>query len=155
MVINLPAMQKAIGKEYFANPAWLNMVEKLAFLIAAHIDTSLDENPAFSYVLSEAAKSFEFAEDVKPATYEGVDAAIQQVFDAILFIDDGNGVNKLRTYKTGGVASAQWTKIFSAMTKDGFKPGQVIVCNTGKMSKLIAECMHQLLTSGKLYADVG
>lgn len=150
---NLPAMHTVIGADKFASPDWFVKTQKLAWLIAGRLNKELGENISFNYQIEDAAKAFAFDDGIKPNTDKGVQVALQQVFDAILFIDNGKGKNQIAVstgkLDDGKVYSPQWTYIREALTRQGKGVGEIVIGNTVKMSELVADAMHNTLTSGR------
>lgn len=156
---NLPAMQKVIGAEKFHDPKWFSMVGKLAWLCAGRLNMELGDNRNFNYEIDDATRAFEFPNGVKPYDDAGVIAALQQVFDAILMVPGKDGKNIIDAateyHENGAVFNRALTMIRESMTHQGNEVGTVAIGGTGKMSELVADAMHILLTSGSfgLYED--
>lgn len=150
--VNLPNMMNAIGPKHFHDHKWLRMSEKLAWLVASALNSKFDENPAFQYKIEDASAAFEFPEDVKPGTAKGINIALQQIFDSVIFIDDGKGKNKLKVYSNDNKECVQWVCIRESMTHQGKEPGTVAISSAGKMHELIGDCLHQMVTNGKFIA---
>lgn len=149
--VNLPQMQATLGADVFHDPNWFYKCEKLIYLVANDINDRLIDDPTFSYKIDAASEKFNFPADVDPLTTEGAIIAMNQVFDAILFIDDGNGGNlvnsKMHTTRHGDIDSPEWRFIRESMTSESGK-ASVKICNTGKFSNLILRAMNVVLTNG-------
>lgn len=148
--INLPMMQVVLGADAFADADWFAKIEKLAWIIAGRVNVELGEKVGFEYKISDAANAFDFDGDI--TSIDGVSAALQSVFDSILFIADENGENKIKadvvTLDDGSKICKAWYYVREAMTRRGGDArGQIVVGNTGLMTSLIADAMHVILTS--------
>lgn len=154
--VNLPMMQAVLGTDVFHDPAWFSKCEKLCYLVSNVINEHINDMAAFNMTVSEAAQAFDFG-DIDPLTDEGVIAALGQVYDAILFLDnpDAPGTNIIkpvsRTDKRGSVYSREWTYIRESMTANG-GVGVVNLCNTGKFTSYILHSMHLCMTNGVIAA---
>jgi len=150
--VNLPMLCKIVGIEKFASPNWFEKVERLAWLLAGSLNKELGDNPMFDYEISEATKAFNFPEEINPHSDEGTLAALQQVFDSILFIPDEKGDNiiqvKSKTLDNNHVSAKEWASIKNSMTYKGKRPGEVVIGNTGLMTELVADAMHVISTLG-------
>lgn len=148
--ISLPMMQATIGVKYFSDPRWFNKLEKLVFIWVGKLYREIaNDNKEFDYNIEEASKEFNF-DGIDPRTNEGAVAALQQVMDAILYIErDGKNIISLNLKKNevGEYCDADWKMIDAKMTGDGGL-NIVTVCNTGKFSDLVVQQMHRILTNG-------
>lgn len=153
---NLPMMQKVLGADRFANPKWFPMIEKLTYVIGNRISHDLGKGILFDDI-SDDGKSFDF-EGADPLSDKGCIKALQQVYDAILYIPDGKKnliqVDANTDEGTKRVFSHQWTFIREAMTREARQIGTIEIVNTGKMSTLIADAMHLALTNGTICCGV-
>ena len=153
---NLPMMQAVLGADVFHDPAWFAKCEKLCYLVSNVINEHINDMAAFPMTVSEAAQAFDFG-DIDPLTDEGVIAALGQVYDSILFLDnpDVPGTNIIkpvsRTDKRGNVYSREWTYIRESMTANG-GVGVVNLCNTGRFTSYILHSMHLSMTNGTIAA---
>lgn len=149
--VNLPQMQATLGAGVFHDPKWFNKLEKLIWIVAYDINERMTDNPTFEYKVQKASEAFKFPADVDPYTTEGCIEAMNQVFDAILFLDDGNGKNMIHstphTTRHGYIDSPEWRLIRESLTKEAGK-NKISICNTGKFSNLIMRAMNGILTDG-------
>lgn len=155
--VNLPLMQATIGAEAFADPEWYDKCQALAALIASSIRMS-KENKA-DYIVSDAAKAFKFPEGTNPLDTKSMIAALQIVFDSILYIDnpDNPGTNLIRvrelvdddnvTYSEG------WTTLRESMTKESGE-SSFSICGPAKFSNLIMRAMHTIFTSREFKCEI-
>lgn len=142
---NLVDMMNTIGKDAFADAGWFSACQKLAYLIAGTLNSKLSSASSFQYILDDAASAFEFG-DVDPCTSEGMEIALQTVFDKILMIPDENGNNSLSVVTT--VSGNAWHYLREAMTKEGKKAGQITICNIGSVVRIVLAAMHIVMTRG-------
>lgn len=140
--VKLTVLAETIGKDKFASADWFTKVQRLAWIIAGALNRKLGENPHFCYEVDEATKQFRFPDDIDPHTEEGCITALQQVFDSILFIPDKDGKNVI------GANEKAWTCIRESLTKQGSAIGSVAISGTGKMTELVADAMHTVITNG-------
>lgn len=147
--VNLPQMQATLGAGVFHDPKWFNKCEKLAWIIANNINDRMGDGANFEYHLSQASKAFKFPDGVDPLSDEGVLVALQEVFDAILFLPDDSGKNiislSVRKTEHGETTAKEWEFIHRCMTKHGAMY-EVKVCNTGTFTSLVMEAMNGILT---------
>lgn len=148
-------LAETIGYEKFSNENWIDACQKLAYILAGFKNDSLNADSAFKYIIKESAEMFKFPVDINPTTKEGVMIALQQVYDYICFIDDGNGRNRIsvRTNRLGECVS--WNYISECMTRQGNEVGAVLLSGAAKIVELVADCMNLDLTCGdyKLLCD--
>lgn len=147
LLVNLVDMESAIGIEHFADPKWFDMTSNLAFIIASAVGSSLGCDD-LTYEVEEAAKEFKFAGDVDLKDESTCIAALQQVFDAILYIPDEE--HKANLLRADGPA---WSCIKYCMTRQGSGFGKVMIGNTGKMSELVLNALHIAITNGRYSAE--
>lgn len=149
--INLPEMQTVIGIQHFHEEDWFTKVGSLAWIIANAVNKNLGDNPAFAYRVSEAAKVFRFSDAADITSIKSIVSALQQTADGILFIPTttkkGKDVNAIK------MTSASWWYIRESMTKQGKEPGHVDIYGEDKMSELVADAMHVIMTTDKFVAD--
>lgn len=151
--VNLPMMQATIGADAFSDPKWFNKAERLAFLIATHLNEHMGNAASFQYAINKASAEFSFPEGIDPLTDDGVVYALQCVFDAILFIDDSTGTGKNLIHTTlqqdnrGEYYAKEWQVIRESMTRAA-GVNKVEICNTGKFTSYILNAMHGILTNG-------
>lgn len=143
--INLIDMQDAIGKEYFHNPTWFSRISALANLMAVALNKGLGDNPAFKYVVDEAAAEFKFDESANPTSKASMVKAFQAVIDDILWVGEivnkkGVPVNDLK------FEGRDWTFIEQCMTKEGTSTDDVVIGTPAKCTMLIAKCIHNIMT---------
>lgn len=158
--IDLVHMEETIGAEHFAREDWFVAIQKMVFVLAGNLDTELGHNPDFQYQLSESARVFEFAKDANPASKKSVVKALQYVTDSILFIPllDENG-EEVRD-KNGEVCNAikvlnkHYAYVRECLTRQGKNPGEVLFGGTSKMTELVSDIMHCILT-GKAVKLIG
>lgn len=150
---DLPMMQKVIGVEHFADPQWLAMAEKLAFLTANAINSRLSNSATFNYPISDTAKAFDFAADADPTSNKSVLKALQKCVDSILYIPSTN--KKGETVNLLKVEGQHWVYIRECMTRQGQEVGDVIVGNTGKIAELIADVISMIINGKRSSLIVG
>ena len=144
--IDFVDLAKTVGYDRFANEDWINACGKLAFIIAGYVNNSLAADPGFQYIIKEAAAAFNFPVDVNPSTKENVMVALQQVFDYICFIDDGNGKNVISVSVNSAGECSAWNYIMQCMTRQGREVGNVLISGTGKIVELVHDCMNIAMT---------
>ena len=146
--VNLPMMQAVLGKDVFSEPDWFKKMEALAYLVATNVGSKFGHT--FNYKVEEASRNFDLGAD--PTSDESCITALQEVFDAILFIEDKEtGKNKIHIETSvdnrGNVCAAPWTTIRESMTGEiGWN--QVGIVNTGKFSNLVMRAMNGIMTNG-------
>lgn len=150
--VNLPMMQVTLGVEAFSNPEWFKATETLAKLIGVTLNKHTGNRATFEYVINKASEEFRFPEGINPASDEGILLAVQYIFDAILFIDDGNGHNLIhltieKDEETGKTFAKEWNVVRESMTKS-VGVNLVGICNPGTFSGYIMRAMHGILTNG-------
>ena len=147
--VNLPMMQATIGSAVFHDPRWFRKAGTLAKIVANTVNEHLGGSAIFRYGDGEL-DDFSF-DGIDPHTDEGVILALQQVFDAIIFLDDGNGDNiikaDIKVDSNGKKYASAWAYIREAMTKKTGR-GVIDVCNDGGFSDLVLDAMHIVLTRG-------
>lgn len=147
---SLPEMQATLGADVFHDPAWHTMASTLAKFVADNISMQFGGSAIFNYPVTQAAKVFRF-EGIDLTSEEGIILALQQVFDAILFLDDGNGNNIIKANievdANEKKYSSAWTYIREAMTTRAGR-GIIDVCHTDKFSEYVLDAMHIILTNG-------
>lgn len=153
--INLPMMEMTLGKRVFHEPNWFNKAEKLCWLYACHLNKLLGDSPNFQYLIEDASREFDFPADVTPTSVEGIVKGLQMVYDAILFIDDGNGGNLIKATTdvwNGSEYCKAWELIKAGMTdSDGV---MLLVKDTGRFTTLVANTMHTIITNGNFHVEV-
>ena len=126
--------------------------------MAANLNEHIANNPAFAYAVTDAAKAFNFPEEITSDSDEAVFVALQMCIDAILYIPDEKSRKKIKpnliaieikTDKWGRKFSPQWEVIKHSMTQAGGR-SQVEIHNTSKLAEYIADAMNQILTNGNL-----
>lgn len=141
---DLLSMEDAVGVEKFKAEDWFLRVQKLAFLLANALNSQLSNDPGFRYAVDDAAAVFQFADDADYSSDASILKALQQTVDSILFMPitnrRGDVVNRLKVIKPA------WVYVAQCMTKQGNEVGNVSIANTGKMTELVADVMHCLLT---------
>lgn len=142
---NLVDMMNTIGNEFFSDPQWFVSCQKLAYLIAGTLNRKLSNVSSFKYIIDDAASAFEF-DGVDPCTSEGMEIALQTVFNNILMIPDEDGRNSISVVTT--VSGNAWYWLRDAMTKKGKKDGQIVICNIGSAVSQVLEAMHVVMTRG-------
>lgn len=149
--VNLPTMHTVLGEDKFASANWFDRCQKLAFIVANALNKNLGDSPAFQYVVTEAARAFNFSEDAKPDSVSSMCKALQNVADAILFIPvedkKGNTVNQIK------MDSRAWHFISNAMTREGKGIGAIEVVGTAKMSDLVMQAMNRIITNDKFSVE--
>lgn len=150
--VNLPMMQAVIGAEAFNDPKWFDKVERLAKTLAIRINERITGNDSFQYEIGKSAGEFHFPEGVDPLSDEGVIYALNIIFDSILFIDDGNGKNRIcaecKVDGSGRYYASEWDTIRESMTRsDG--TNSIAICNTSKFTEYIMNAMHGIMTDGE------
>lgn len=152
--VNLPMMQVTIGADKFADENWFGRIEKLAFLLANRIAAEVGNKATFHYNISDVAKSFEFESGCDMKNIKSIAKALQIVFDSIL--RDVPAIKaEVTKLEDGTPVCFAWTYIKESMTKRGVKRGTLEIGNTGIMTALIADAMHQLMTSADFGAVAG
>ena len=146
--ISLLNIEAVLGKDRFANEKWFEKVSALAWILAEHIAKRVSPKSIFTYEATEAAKAFSFKDGVDLFSVDGVTAALQEVFDAILFLPSKDDPKKNVIRAT----DAAWTVINRSMTSHGSKRGSVAIHGIGYMSALVAEMMNVILTNGDFLA---
>ena len=149
---NLPMMQTVLGADVFSDSSWFAKCGKLAYLVSNYIAERLGCG-CFEYSTTQAMRDFEFPDGIDPLSDDGVVMALQQVIDAILYIDDPEnpGKNLIKTTlakdKRGRWYSPEWQHIREAMT-EAVEMGKINIVNTGKFTKLVLDAMHLIMTNG-------
>lgn len=152
--VNLPMMQATIGADKFADANWFSRIEKLAYLLANRIAAEVGNKTTFRYNVSEMASAFEFESGCNMKDINSIAKALQVVFDSIV-----NDVPAIKAEVTklddGTPVCYAWTYIKESMTKRGIQRGTLEISNTGTMTALVADAMHQLMTSADFGAVAG
>lgn len=145
--VSLHDLCDCVGAEYFYAEDWDLKVQKLALLLANALNKQLSNDPGFEYMVEKAAAEFEFADGADIASDTSIIKALQQTVDAIHFIPTKNSkgvdVNKIKVIKPA------WVYIAQSMTKQGRDPGAVSIYGAAKMSELVADVAHVIMTCGK------
>lgn len=140
-------LRDTLGIERFHETNWFTKVQKLALLLANALNENLSKNPQFRYAVDEAAETFEFADGADLSSNASILKALQQTVDSILFLPTKNKkseeVNRIK------VIQPAWVFIAQSMTRQGADPGHVAISGTGKMTELVVDAMHCLLTGKK------
>jgi len=157
--VSLPMMQATIGAGAFNDAKWFNKAEKLASLMANVLNDRTIQSSLFKYDIAQASHDFNFGDGVDPYSNEGVITALQEVFDAILFIPDEDHAERnlihthMKVDKAGQYNSVEWEYIKHSMIGNG-GVGQLVVQNTGKFTGYILHCMHLNMTNGDYGIEV-
>ena len=145
--VDLIHLRDTLGIERFHQSDWFTKVQKLALILANALNENLSKNPQFRYAVDEAAETFEFADGANLGSDASILKALQQTFDSILFLPiknkKGEEVNRIKAIKPA------WVSISQSMTRQGADPGHVAISGTGKMTELVVDAMHCLLTGKK------
>lgn len=152
--VNLPMMQATIGADKFADANWFSRIEKLAYLLANRIAAEVGNKTTFRYNVSEMASAFEFESGCNMKDIKSIAKALQVVFDSI--VSDVPTIKaEVTKLDDGTPVCYAWTYIKESMTKRGIQRGTLEIGNTGLMTALIADAMHQLMTSADFGAVAG
>lgn len=153
--VSLITMESVLGDKIFASKDWFVKIEKLCFLVANRISRDLQQGIIFSDISEDAkAFSYEGLDEKAPLADVNLMAALQQVYDAICVVDDGNGKNKIavdinKDEITGETFSAQWRYVREAMTRKA-GVGILEICNLSGFTALVLDVMHLALVSRKV-----
>lgn len=152
--VSLPKLQAVIGADKFSYPNWLEVSNDLATLIAAKFEEHIEENPGFSLKMDKVKATFGFPEGMDPRSDEGFIHALQTTIDKILYLPNEDGSGNLihieaKTDSNGHIFSKASDVILNSFTGKGSKRSSMFVNGTGRMSGLVADAMHTILTGGE------
>lgn len=143
--IDLLEFMDTCGIEKFAHEDWYTRVQKFAYIVANAINKELGNDPAFTYMVDDAAKKFEFAPDADPASANSGRKALQTCVDGILFLPSEKDADKNALC----VGKKHWRFVREVMTRKGRGKGQVIVAGTADIAGMVAEVTSILLDPDK------
>lgn len=155
LTVDLLQMKKILGAEVFSNPKWYTMTQKLCYIVANRVSHDLGRGTILGDI-EEDAKAFDFGKN-DPLSDKGIVKALQQVYDAICFVDNGGknniAVDENKDEGDKRAYSKQWTYIRESMTrKAGI--GDIEVTNTAKFADLICDAMYLAATNGTIACSV-
>lgn len=147
---SLPRIQKVCGAEWFNDDHWFNRLEALAWLFAGYVNKRLNGNRLkLDYQIQEASRAFRL-DGLSPTSVDGITAALQQVFDSIITINDAEGNNRLKLVveidEDGGKYCPAWQFIRESMTRNSSttEKSSVSICNTVKCCQYVLEAMNNV-----------
>ena len=141
--ISLPTMQTTIGVSYFHDKDWFARLNVLARLIAVNLNKDLVGSAAYSYIMDEAAKTFELDSAADPTSNKSMVAAFQKVIDGIVWVGEtvdkkGTPVNDIK------FQAKDWKFIRESMTRHA-GVGTLGFASPARCSEYVCEAMHCIL----------